>query len=103
MMMWCKYCKQAVSPYEKKTYEIPDADVGGHETIVTYHCPDCNHEVYQEPGECVMCGEPVAPDKALCEACIEDIGAMITLLAEYRKIEIEAVKDGLTEYLNMEE
>lgn len=102
-MMWCEHCGNAVEPHERNIYDIPDVNVAGYETTTIYYCPDCNHEVYQEPERCVMCGELVEPGEALCAACSEDIGAMVLLLAEYRKIEPEAIKDGLAEYLNREE
>ena len=102
-MMWCNNCKKPVEPSSHNEYEIPNIDVGGYETIQVLTCPDCRHEVYQEPGECVMCGELIAPGETLCALCSDDIESSIDLLTEYRKLDTKAVKDGLAEYLNMED
>lgn len=102
-MMWCDNCKKAVEPSSHNEYEIPDVDVGGYETIQVLTCPDCGQEVYQEPGECAMCGELIAPGETLCDLCVGDIQSVVTLLAEHRNTEEKAVLDGIAEYLNMEE
>jgi len=101
--MWCNNCKKPVEPSSHNEYEIPNIDVGGYERVQVLTCPDCGHEVYQEPGECVMCGELIAPGETLCALCGDDIESSIDLLTEYRKLDTKAVKDGLAEYLNMED
>lgn len=102
-MMWCDNCKKAVEPSSHNEYEIPNVDVGGYETIQVLTCPDCGQEVYREADECAMCGELIAPGETLCGLCSDDIESCIDLLAEYRKLDSKAVKDGLAEYLNMED
>lgn len=102
-MMWCDNCKKAVEPSSHNEYEIPDANVGGYETIQVLTCPVCGQEVYQEAEECVMCGELIAPGEALCGLCAEEIGAMVTTLAEGLKIDRADALNGITEYLNMED
>lgn len=103
-MMWCPTCRQIVTdPEEHFEYDIPDAEAGGYEKIQILTCPTCGREVYQEPGQCVMCGEHIEPGKSLCEYCSEDITAMVDLLAEQKNLDGSAVKDGLAEYLNMED
>lgn len=102
-MMWCKECGQAVEPVTRTEYDIPDANAGGYRAEHISVCPYCHKEVYQEPSCCVMCDCVTAPSENLCDCCLEDIQAYVTLLAEYRNIEEEAVKNGLTEYLNMED
>ena len=102
-MMWCNTCKKPVEPSSHNEHEIPDANVGGYETIQVLTCPDCGQEVYQDAGECVMCGEFIAPGKALCDLCVEDVSAVVDLLAEYKEVDRNAAKDGMAEYLNMEE
>lgn len=102
-MMWCNTCNTAVEPDNHNEYEIPDINAGGYETIQVLTCPGCGQEVYQEPGECVMCGELIAPGKALCDLCTEDIGAVVDLLEEYKDLDRTHVLDGVAEYLNMED
>lgn len=102
-MMWCNTCKKPVEPSSHNEYEIPNIDLGGYERVQVLTCPDCGQEVYQEPELCVMCKEFIAPGKALCDLCNEDISASVDLLAEYKKVDRNAVKDGLAEYLNMED
>lgn len=102
-MMWCNSCKKPIEPSWHNEYEIPNIDVGGYEAIQVLTCPDCGQEVYQDAGQCVMCCEFIAPDKALCDCCAEEIGAMVTTLADGLKIDTADVKNGLTEYLNMED
>lgn len=102
-MMWCNSCKKPVEPSSHNEYEIPNIDAGGYETIQVLTCPDCGQEVYQEAGQCIMCCEFIAPDKALCALCDEEIGAMVTMLAEGMKINRADALDGIAEYLNMED
>lgn len=99
MMLWCDNCKAPVEPESHYEYEIPDPQVQGYERVQILTCPCCRQEVYQDPGTCVMCGESIAPDETLCDLCSDDILSAIGLLAENRKLDTEAVKNGITEYL----
>lgn len=102
-MMWCNNCKKPTEPSSRNEYEIPNIDVGGYETKHVPTCPDCGQEVYQDAGECVMCGELITPGETLCALCAEEIGAMVTTLAEGLKIDRADALNGITEYLNMED
>lgn len=102
-MMWCDACKTVVEPDSHNEYWIPDINAGGYEQIQVLTCPQCGQEVYQEAGECVMCGAMIEPGKALCDLCAEDIGAIMDLLEEYKKADRMCVLDGVAEYLNMED
>lgn len=96
MKMWCDSCGQAA---EGITVHIQD-ELGYMYEIL--ECPICGKEVYKYAGECVMCGEEIGPEHDLCELCKEAIEASILMMAEYRNVSDDNVKDGLSEYLNME-
>ena len=96
MRLWCDRCHEAVEPKVHRKYEIPDANVGGYEVKEIYTCPICVSEVYQDPGNCVICGEPTAHDSELCDNCQDMITSMINdTFSEYDR---QKVLDGLVIY-----
>ena len=96
-MMWCKTCKEAVEPEQRKV-----ADEHGYIFTILV-CPECGHETYEEANTCVMCEEPIAPGKSLCNHCYIKIRENLNELAMQLDLPLDNVLDGVAEYLNMEE
>ena len=83
MKLWCSYCQTAVEPEVKREKEFHgEVDSRCYEEYDVYRCPICGEEVYLDPGECAMCGEPCDPFEELCGNCKEEVEGVINTLAE---------------------
>lgn len=98
MKLWCDNCQTAVEPEIKREKEFHgEVDSRCYEEYDVYRCPICGEEVYLDPGECAMCGEPCDPYEELCDNCREEIERAIRTLAQgygYKK-----AMNGLAAYV----
>lgn len=89
-MMWCKKCREAVDPIERKDiiphWELDDGNIL--ETTVVYRCPCCL-SVVEDAGRCEITDEPCDPDKNLSEE-------MFALFGDYLEPALVTIGEHLT-------
>lgn len=89
MKMWCDSCKRAVEAEEKKA-----CDELGYEYYLS-ECPLCGQDCPRYAETCVMCGEAINPESALCELCISDIRGFVNDVRHRRKLDRKNVISGI--------
>lgn len=99
--MWCNHCGKVVEADFYTDYDIPDANVGGYEKHEVAICPICHHRLNDYADSCAVCSEPIAQGKGLCDCCKDEFDNIATEMAKRKNVLVEAVLDGMAEYLNM--
>lgn len=89
-MKWCNDCKQIVDEeYIEESEGHDELDsFGGFYPSEEYEvevCSECGSDDLEEPGECIICGEPCDPAKEICPDCEGQIDAEVDGLIDYFK------------------
>lgn len=87
-MKWCNSCNQIVDEeYIEESESHTELDPVGwfypSEEYETEVCSECGSDDLEEPGECIICGEPCDPDKEICPDCEGQIDSEVDGLVDY--------------------
>lgn len=105
MMYYCKGCKQFFRhPVTVPVSELhTEVDTRQCEDYTEERCPYCSSDYLEMADTCAMCGKNLPQGTGLCMDCVRLLGKGLAIVTILGDVSIESAKDGMAEFLNMEE